>query len=35
MDENGNMINDDTPRPGALNELENMFKNSGSNKNVK
>jgi len=32
MDENGNMITDDAPRPSALNELENMFKNSGSNK---
>jgi len=32
MDENGDMINDDAPRPSALNELENMFKNSGNNK---
>lgn len=32
MDENGNMVNDDAPRPESLNELENMFKNSGSNK---
>ena len=32
MDENGNMVNDDAPRPEALNEVENMFKNSISNK---